>query len=673
MKPSTSAVALGLLLSLAIPAVAALASDPGEQILLQRAAFWRAQQRLDMVTETLNKVLALNPSQPDALYQLGLLAIQRGDTGGAQLYFDRLRQMAAADPRAAELMQALSPTASRAPAPPAAPPQPAKTVVAAAVPPAPPIAAPQQVPPVQKLPAIAAVSADSDDLIAPPPAHATASTKTMPPMVAGVADGQAARNAQLAALPEVTVSDATPGIPAAPAATRQAGSTDLGVTVQPVQVAQLELAAPLPVGGYQRGITTTAYSPTDTLEIDIDRNLAQLEEQANPSLVAGLGFRWHDGTSGLSQLTEFGTPIEGTFSPWYTGAAKLTVLPVLLDSGSVASSNLGQFGANPILAAAGLPLVAPGQQSASGVGILGGYSYGDFSGQFGTSPLGFPVTNLVGMAAFSPKFFDNTLTIRFEGVRQPVTDSVLSYAGTHASLAAANAVTGGAFSTNATWGGVVRTGGNVSAFYDDNTYGAYGSIGLATLTGENVTTNSQITGLAGVYFRPYKTDNDAIRVGISAYYTGFDKNLSGFTFGQGGYFSPQNLEALTFPVEYTGHSGPWSYLASVAIGVQHFNQDGGAIFPYNLPAQVALATSGSPAFFSGSEGTGPAFNLRGQVEYAIDNTLSIGAAAGFDNSNNYKEVIAKLYIRKTFDWLTPTANGSDPAVLARRDQPVSHL
>ncbi len=389
--------------------------------------------------------------------------------------------------------------------------------------------------------------------------------------------------------------------------------------------------------------------------------------------MAGLGFRWHDGTSGLSQLTEFGTPIEGSFSPWYTGTAKITVLPVLLDSGSVASGNLSQFGANPILAATGQALVSPGQQSAGGVGILGGYSYGDFSGQFGTSPLGFPVTNLVGMAAVSPKFFDNTLTVRFEGVRQPVTDSVLSYAGTHASLAAANATTGGAFSTNATWGGVVRTGGNVSAFYDDNMYGAYGSIGLATLTGENVTTNSEIDAFAGVYWRPYKTDNDALRIGVSFYYAGFDKNLSGFTFGQGGYFSPQNLEAVTFPIEYTGHSGPWSYLASVAVGVQHFNADSSPIFPRNPFAQAALENTGAIAFNSGTSGTGPAFNVKGQVEYAIDNTASVGGAVSFDNANQYNEVIAKLYIRKTFDWFSPTANATDPAAIARRDQPQSRM
>jgi hypothetical protein len=657
MKPSTSTVALGLLLSLAGPCgVALAATDPGEQILLDRAAFWRAQRRLDLATETLNKVLALNPSQPDALYQLGALAMQRGDPSGARTYFDRLRQMAPSDPRAAELIQALSqfdPPVSPAPKQAV---QPAVTVAAVANPTSPASAA-RTNPPARKVPDFVAVSADSDDL--------TAVTPTK--------QAEALRPIQVAALPPTTVSDGTAGATVTPLTVHQAGSNDLGIAATSVQLTQLELEPPPPVDGYRRPATTTDYSPTDTLEMDIDRNLAQLQQESNPTLTAGLGFRWHDGTSGLNQLTEFGTPIEGSFSPWYTGTAHLAILPVYLDAGSLGAGSLGQFGANPILIANGLAPVSPRSQTAAGIGILGGYSYGDFSGQIGTTPLGFPVTHLVGMVAYAPKFLDNTLTIRFEGVRQPVTDSVLSYAGTHASLGAANAVTGGAFGTNATWGGVVKTGGTVSAFYDDQTYGAYANAGLVSLTGMNVPTNSEVSGLLGAYFRPYKTDNDAIRVGISAYYAGFSKNLSGFTFGQGGYFSPHNFEALTFPVEYTGHNGPWSYLASLAVGVQHDNVDSSQIFPYNTFAQQALAsTPGVIAVTPGSTSTGPAINVKGQIEYAIDNSATLGAAVSFDNGNNYNEVIAKLYLRKTFDWFSSSAS-SDPTAIAKRDQPQSHL
>jgi hypothetical protein len=629
MKPSTSTIALGLLLSLTAPCGVALAGTaPGEQILLDRAAFWRSQQRLDLATETLGKVLALNPSQPDALYQLGALATECGDLNAAGVYFDRLRQMAPSDPRAAELLPFVPQTVPS-----------------------------QAARPARNVPQLVAESADSVDF------GPTLPTKQAP----------APQSVQMATLPPTTVNDGASDTPVAQMTVNKAGSSDLGITAASVQVSQLELEAPPPVGGYQRPATTTAYSASDTLELDIDRNLAQLQEESNPRLIAGLGFRWHDGTSGLNQLTEIGTPIEGSFSPWYTGTARFAILPVALDAGSVSTGNLNLFGGNPILIARGLAGVSPRSQTAAGVGLLGSYSYSDFTGEIGTTPLGFPVTNLVGMAAYSPKFFDDTLTIRFEGLRQPVTDSVLSYAGTRASLGTANAITGGAFGTNATWGGVVKNGGTLSAFYDDQMFGAYASAGLASLTGTNVPTNSEVNGLLGAYFRPYKTDTDTIRAGVSLYYAGFDKNLSGFTFGQGGYFSPHNFVAVTFPLEYTGFHGPWSFLASIAAGVQQFNNDSSPIFPHNPFAQTALATTpGAIAVIPGSESTGPAINVKGQIEYALSSSATLGAAVSFDNGNNYNEVIGRLYLRKTFDWLTP-ATAYDPAAIAKRDQPQSHL
>jgi hypothetical protein len=677
MKPSTSTVALGLLLSLSAPCgVVMAAADPAEQLLLERAAFWRAQQRLDLTVATLNKVLALNPSQPDALYQLATLAVQRGDPGGAQSYFDRLRQMAASDPRAAELMRTPPQTAADSSpsvaAPPAALPAAATATVAANS--SAPAAAPRVNPPGRKLPELAAVSADSDDLTAVVPSGpARVPAPLAKRVLAAASDNPTAKNVQSTSPTQGMVSDTTTEPPVTPAKLQQAASDDLGATAKPAQIAQLEMMPPPPVGGYQR-FATAPYSPTDTLEIDIDRSLEQLEGQSNPGLLAGLGYRWHEGTSGLGELNEFGIPIEASFSPWYTGTLRLTVLPVYLDAGSISTGNLGQFGANPILLANSLSGISPGDQNGAGVGILGGYTYADFTGQFGTSPLGFPVTNLVGMAAYAPKFLDNTLTVRFEALRQPVTDTVLSYAGTHASLGGANGLTNGAFGTNDIWGGVVKTGGNISAFYDDQVYGAYGSAEWAALTGDNVPENREIDAFAGIYFRPWKTDDWAVRTGISLYYAGFGKDLDGYTFGQGGYFSPANLIALTFPVEYTGHTGPWSYLASVALGVQHFNADSSLVFPNNPNAQIALqALNPTGAVIGGSEGTGLAASLKGQLEYALDDTAAIGVSASYNNANQYNEVIAKLYLRKTFNLFSPNSAQTDPAAIARRDVPQSRL
>jgi hypothetical protein len=661
MKASASTLVVGLLLSVALPSGIARASDPGEQLLLERANYWREQHRLELAGQILNKLLALNPDQPDALYQQGLLATERGDRGAAQQYFDRLRQLAPSDKRAAELLGA--------PSSPKAAPAPAVTVAATA--PNPPAIPAKVAPASQAAPGFVVASADSDDLLPSKPAAPTGASR---PVVVPGTIAQAAQARQVASLPQAAASDGDVSISTIGQAARPAGAADLGITAKAVQVSQVELQPPLPVGGYQLPVNVTPYSPTDTLEMDIDRNLIQLQTQANPMLIAGAGFRWHDGTSGINQLTEFGTPIQGSFSPWYTGTATLAVLPVYLDAGSISSTNLGQFGANPILSAASLPLVSPGAQNAAGVGILGGYSWGDFGGQIGTSPLGFPVTNIVGNVAYAPKFLDGTLSVRIEGLRQPVTDSVLSYAGTHANFSTAKfLVPAGAFGTSNTWGGVVKTGGHVTAFYDDQMYGAYGGAGLASLTGMNVAQNSQLDALLGAYFRPWKTDNWAIRVGIAGYYTSYNKNLDGFTFGQGGYFSPQNFESLTFPVEYTGHDGPWSWLASVALGVQHFNTDSSPIFPHNPGAQAALAQLTTATTFSGGTSTGLGVALNGQIEYAVDNSLTLGAAASFNNGNDYDEVIAKVYLRKTFDWFAPVAVKNTPEAIVARDQPMSRL
>ena len=71
--------------------------------------------------------------------------------------------------------------------------------------------------------------------------------------------------------------------------------------------------------------------------------------------------------------------------------------------------------------------------------------------------------------------------------------------------------------------------------------------------------------------------------------------------------------------------------------------------------------------------TGFGYNFKGQVEYAIEPTLSVGAAGSFNNGNAYQEGIVQLYLRKTFDWFAPVAIKNDPESIAARDMPMSHL
>ncbi len=481
-------------------------------------------------------------------------------------------------------------------------------------------------------------SADSDDLVTPP-------QRVERPVRGEPRSGATAARPQLAALGPTT----PPETATAATSNLTRGWLALG---SPVQLAQTELLPPPPIPiGPAPYVSPVGGTPNaeDSLELDIQRSLPLMEADTNPVLQGGFAFRARDGESGLTRLFEYGGAIEGRFSPALTGTLRFAILPLYLTADDIAQSALPRFGSNGVLAALGLPIPNPGSQEAGGVGLLASYSYGPASVQFGTSPLGFAVTNWLGGVAFAPKFYNDTITVRVEGLRQPVTDSVLSYAGTRTPLTYANSVSGGAFGNNPTWGGVTKSGGRLTVSYDDNDIGVYALGGMAVLDGTSVKDNGVIDAAGGVYFRPYRTETETVRAGVSLVYMGYDRNLSFFSYGQGGYFSPRNYTALTFPVEYSGRTGRWSYLAAVAAGVQTFNTRQSEAYPNNPSAQAQLAALvGRAAYYSGATTTSAAFNIKGQVEYALDNGVAVGAAAGFDNGRDFTEGTAKLYLRKTF-------------------------
>ena len=88
-----------------------------------------------------------------------------------------------------------------------------------------------------------------------------------------------------------------------------------------------------------------------------------------------------------------------------------------------------------------------GSQTANGVSLNVAYSYQMFSGEIGSTPLGFPIENLVGRVALkwpgpasattalpSPAvaadYGQQPAAGQGRAVRQPITESMLSFAGT---------------------------------------------------------------------------------------------------------------------------------------------------------------------------------------------------------------------------------------------------
>jgi cellulose synthase operon protein C len=99
--------ALALLFSAALPTVSVLAQQSAEQVLLDKANYWRLKDRPDLVAEALNQLLQINPNNPDALFQYGELSVQQNKPADAQRYLAKLQQVAPNDPRIADLQAAI--------------------------------------------------------------------------------------------------------------------------------------------------------------------------------------------------------------------------------------------------------------------------------------------------------------------------------------------------------------------------------------------------------------------------------------------------------------------------------------------------------------------------------------------------------------------------------------
>ncbi|WP_428309310.1 cellulose synthase subunit BcsC-related outer membrane protein [Hydrocarboniphaga sp.] len=378
--------------------------------------------------------------------------------------------------------------------------------------------------------------------------------------------------------------------------------------------------------------------PTSDQPNEVLREIADINAKRTTYASFGLSLRSRDGQSGLDKLTDLETPVEFSVAGVSAGRFKLRAVPVFLDAGTVSGQQIPLFGA--------MALVDPNDgysfsQSESGIAVGAAYEVGDFKADFGSSPLGFPVETLVGGINWRPSM--DKVSFKLDLSRRAVTDSLLSYAGTR------DPATGNIF------GGVTKTGGRLDVAYDLGQFGVYADGAYHVLDGQNVARNSVYEIGGGFYARALERRDMRITYGVNVTTLFYDKNLRRFTYGQGGYFSPQSYFSVAIPVEWSGGRDRFSYKLNAAIGIQSFKEDASAAFPNNSDLQSAIETfvidnpdSTAVAGYPSQSSTGIGFNFGGAFEYLISPNLIAGARFGVDNARDYEEAQALGYIRFNF-------------------------
>jgi hypothetical protein len=163
---------------------------------------------------------------------------------------------------------------------------------------------------------------------------------------------------------------------------------------------------------------------------------------------------------------------------------------------------------------------------------------------------------------------------------------------------------------------------------------AYG--GYHRLVGFNVADNQAAeAGLGGELRVLHAPPFGDLLVGLAGHGTSYEKNLRYFTFGHGGYFSPQWFVRGTLPVTWRHAGGRFRAELTAAPGAEWFRED---------PAPV-LPLGGSEDTYPGQETSGLAFEARAAIGWRIAGQLEATLDGALQQAPEYFEARAAIVLR----------------------------
>jgi len=388
------------------------------------------------------------------------------------------------------------------------------------------------------------------------------------------------------------------------------------------------------------------------------RRLAELREQQLAWFGGALDALRRSGTPGKSQLDAQELPFgyRDRWSP--SGRAFFRVAPSRISSGTLDLANsfeTSTYG-SLLLCQPNCPTTPPPPVE-KGVAFTVGTQLRDLRLDVGTTPVGFPVVNIVGGALYEGSA--NGFSYSIDAARRPIVSSLLSYAGAHDT------------NTGQVWGGVVQNGVRVNVSRDSGgTYGAWSLAGLYRITGKNVADNNKAEFMVGGYRRFINEENRQLAAGFTAMLWHFSDDAGEFTFGHGGYYSPKDYQSLSLPVTYAMRSNDTSFYLRASVSVSRSESWRAPYFPTNAAmqaeAQALTPVNGIDPFYAGgSNGRSYGRSFAAAAEHRLAPNIYVGARLDIERSTNYTPSRLLLYVRMT-PWGTssrPPSMPPEPVVL----------
>jgi hypothetical protein len=360
-------------------------------------------------------------------------------------------------------------------------------------------------------------------------------------------------------------------------------------------------------GQASAGAMTTAGVEVEKSQ-QIEDEIKTLGDRNTPYVGMGGVFQSRSGQPGFDKTTLQETDLEASTVVKDSVRVGLLLRGIFLDSPAPDGTSTLRFGLLPV----GGTFAA---QSLSGMGAEAQLSTTNFGIHAGSTPQSFLVHNWIGGLRFQPG--GGPITIRFD--RDSVKDTLLSYAGARDPL------------TGVKWGGVIANTATLSGNWGNEKAGTYFSTGFEYITGTNVASNQRIDGTLGAYWRLAATSAGSLTAGLNLFAMHYTDNLRYFTYGQGGYFSPQRFVLFNVPIAWTGNWKSLQYTASTSIGSQSFSENSQPFFPTSASLQ---GTNGS--YYPNYSSSGVNYNVDFKLAYQISPNWFLVGLFNANNANFYR-------------------------------------
>jgi hypothetical protein len=334
------------------------------------------------------------------------------------------------------------------------------------------------------------------------------------------------------------------------------------------------------------------------------------------------------GTHGVSELTTATDMLE-IDTPFGAGRGFLRLDRVALDAGRLERDggglNRDEFGT---CTATGCRNDFDQQDSGVSVGV--GWYDNTWRVDVGTTPIGFAVTDWVGGLEYNGEL--GPLWATAELSRRPLTGSLLSYAGTQDP------------NTGKTWGGVRATGVDLGLGVDQGgPNGVWSNLGVHHLSGENVPDNQRLRLMGGIYHKLINRPDERLSIGVNTLAMHYRENLGGYSFGQGGYYSPRRYLSFSLPVGYRRRTSDWSW--SLEAALSHSWTESGPRERYPLGDAFSASLPDATARDASSRGGGIGFSAAATLERRLSAHWRAGLALDAQQSEGYSPNALQFYLR----------------------------